>query len=437
MRKNHKYAHMLVEFSVSNFRSFKSLQVLPMQAAPISSNNQKLDEENLYKVSESLSLLKTKAIFGANASGKSNVIRALVVMLHIVDECVVNKNIIEEAVTPFHFNMPNHTQPTFFQLIFTLNGMLYRYGFEVLRNEVLSEWLFGKPLQRAAGMKITEKYYFRREGMKVTVNPSTFKEGKRFENSNTTQAPVYGPNTLFLRVMAIVQGEISKSIHAYFNSIAFIDDYTRASLYDPAKRRLKDKEFLVKLSDVITAVDPTVSRVEYRINSKPGADDEYIPVVVRDYADGSQFGNPLLGMEAEGTKKVFAMSPYIFDSLKHGRVLVVDEFDARMHPKLTRQIIELFHAPITNPKGAQLVFVSHDTNLLDNSLLRRDQILFANRRKDGATELYSLVQIKGVRNDSLYEKEYLLGKYRAVPNNLNSLQEPFKPYGYAEEDEGG
>jgi AAA15 family ATPase/GTPase len=428
---------MLVEFSVSNFRSFKGLQVLPMQAAPISSNNQKLDEENLVLISESLSLLKTKAIFGANAGGKSNVIRALSAMLTIVDDCVVNKNIIEEAVLPFHLNIPNQNRPTFFQLIFTLNGMLYRYGFEVLRNEVLSEWLFGKSLQRVQDKKLTEKYYFKREGMKVTVNSSTFKEGKRFDNSDSTQAPVHGSNTLFLRVMAIVQGEISKSIHGYFNSIAFIDDYTKAEFYDVAKKRLIDKEYLLKLSDVMMAVDPTVSRIDLRTISKPGAADEHIPIVIRNYADGSQFGHPLLGMEAEGTKKVFAMSPYIFDALKTGQILVVDEFDARMHPRLTRQIIELFHSPVTNPKGAQLIFVSHDTNLLDNSLLRRDQILFANKGNDGATELYSLVQIKGVRNDSLYGKEYLLGKYRAVPNNLNTLEEPFTPYGNAEENKGG
>ncbi|MBK7410268.1 MAG: ATP-binding protein [Saprospirales bacterium] len=132
--------------------------------------------------------------------------------------------------------------------------------------------------------------------------------------------------------------------------------------------------------------------------------------------------------EAEGTKKLFHLSPLLFSVLKKGSILFIDELDARMHPKLTRKVVELFHSETTNPNNAQLIFVTHDSNLLDAHLLRRDQISFAKKDKQGATELYSLVEYKGVRNDASYEKDYLLGKYEAIPENLNVLEDVFVEY---------
>ena len=130
--------------------------------------------------------------------------------------------------------------------------------------------------------------------------------------------------------------------------------------------------------------------------------------------------------EAEGTKKFFAMSHLIFLVLEKGGVLFVDEFDARMHPRLTRKIVQVFNSTKSNPNNAQLVFVTHDSTLLDAKLLRRDQIVFAKKDKYGATELFSLAEFKGVRNDASFEKDYLAGKYGAVPNNLNIMESIFE-----------
>lgn len=428
---------MLVEFSVSNFWSFKALQVLPMQAAKIVSKDSRLDRQNTLVVSDDLSLLKTKGIFGANASGKSNVVKAMLGMLTIVDLCFTKNNIIQEAVVPFHLNVETPNEPTFFQLVFTLEGMVYRYGFEVHRNAVVSEWLFGKPLRRGSSKKLTEKYFFKREGMNVSVNQATFSEGKRFESSDQLNGQVYRVNALFLRVVAALNGTLSQKICHYFNLIGFVSEYPDKEFYVRANARLADSVFLEKVSALIRAVDPSAHKVSARSVSRNGAQEGWEPLIHRNYSNGKEVVFPLLGIEAEGTKKLFGMSPFIFDSLAEGLVLVVDEFDARLHPKLTRKVIDLFHSPHTNPKGAQLIFVSHDSHLLDHTLLRRDQILFADKGQDGATELYSLVQVKGVRNDSAYEREYLLGRYKAVPNNLNALEEPFKPYGNAETDESG
>jgi len=126
--------------------------------------------------------------------------------------------------------------------------------------------------------------------------------------------------------------------------------------------------------------------------------------------------------EAEGTKKLATLSPHLFHTLDHGGLLLIDDFDARLHPNLTTKLIEIFHSPNTNPHNAQLVFVSHDSNLLDARLLRRNQIAFTKKDKTGATEIYSLAEFKGVRNDSSFEKDYLMGKYGAVPTNLIAIE---------------
>jgi uncharacterized protein len=119
--------------------------------------------------------------------------------------------------------------------------------------------------------------------------------------------------------------------------------------------------------------------------------------------------------ESDGTQKFFNYSGVVTTTLLMGKTLVLDEFDARLHPMLTKKIVEMFNSPTINKNGAQLVFVTHDTNLLDNSLLRRDQIYFTEKNKMQETVLYSLADFKGIRNDASYEKDYINGKYGAIP----------------------
>ena len=118
--------------------------------------------------------------------------------------------------------------------------------------------------------------------------------------------------------------------------------------------------------------------------------------------------------ESEGTKKLFSLSGPLVDTLRRGDVLIIDEFDARLHPLMTKEIVRLFNDPLRNPKHAQLVFATQDTSLLDNQLLRRDQIWFVEKDRQGASYLYSLAEFK-VRNDATYEKDYIHGRYGAIP----------------------
>jgi uncharacterized protein len=128
---------------------------------------------------------------------------------------------------------------------------------------------------------------------------------------------------------------------------------------------------------------------------------------------------------SEGTRKMYEIYPFVFYALKFGTLLIIDEFDARFHPKLSQKIIDLFNNPKTNPKNAQILVVTHDTNLLSSKTFRRDQILFVEKDKNEASHIYALAEFKGVRNDASFEKDYLDGRYGAVPilNNFTSIFE--------------
>ncbi|HEY4208108.1 MAG TPA: AAA family ATPase, partial [Puia sp.] len=161
---------MIVDFSVQNFRSIKDLETLAMNAARIVSKNKEVDEQNLIPFSNRLSLLKTKAIYGANASGKSTMIRALSNFVYIIVNSVKDEESLRKRIDPFILTSETLSKPTYFQLSFVLNNTQYRYGFEATTNEVNSEWLFGTP-----GKK--EVPFFTREGNEIHVNENQFQEG--------------------------------------------------------------------------------------------------------------------------------------------------------------------------------------------------------------------------------------------------------------------
>lgn len=428
---------MLLEFSVGNYRSFKEIETLQMEAAPIVSKWTKLDAENLVHLNEDLSVLKSKAIYGSNGSGKSNLLKALATMNGILENNIGNSNYIHDSIIPFNLNVENQRKPSFFQIVFLLHSKIYRYGFEVEGNDIISEWLFQRDISEGQSRKKKERYLFTREGMDVSVNNATFSEARHFLKQEKNTNTVFRTNSLVLSVAAAFNNTIAKELINYLlHSFHFSGVEQDSNPYKTVMARLENTEYSEKLIALMQSIDPSISQIVLKKFKEPLVDLGTLPFVQRKYKNGIESHLPLLTSEAEGTKKIFAMSPYIFDAIENGDVLIVDEFDSKLHPKLTRKIIEMFHSSHVNKKGGQLIFVTHDTNLLDNSLMRRDQILFANKGVDGSTQLYSLVEIKGVRNDNSYQKDYLLGKYGAVPVNLNVLEEPFKSYLNAEEDEG-
>ncbi|WP_421949583.1 AAA family ATPase [Phaeodactylibacter xiamenensis] len=438
---------MIIEFSLGNFWSFNEIQTLHMQSAAIKSKFQKVDQENLFQIGEDFSLLKSKAIFGANGSGKSNLIRGVRSMIRIIRECIKDEQILQKEIVPFLFQKAAHHEPSFFQIAFIAEGVQYRYGFEADKTRIITEWLFGKPLASDKGSKIRERYYFKREGDEIKINEKEFREGLAFVPKTNQASPLYRENVLFLSLVNAFNGRIAKSIHHSFLKNINVS----SGLEDPfnwvvlLNKLDQDKSFSKRLTHFLQSIDPKISRLDIvdvpkaeatsRISmvQEPNENRKAGYVVI--YRSAKDSGGNLMevpltlhSQEAEGTKKLATLSPFLFHTLDHGGLFVIDEFDARLHPNLSRKIIELFHSPNTNKRNAQLIFVSHDSNLLDARLLRRDQIAFTKKDTTGATELYALAEFKGVRNDSSFEKDYLMGKYNAVPHNLTALERAVENY---------
>jgi AAA15 family ATPase/GTPase len=416
---------MIEEFSFGNFWSFKDIQTLNMTAAKIKSKNTELDNINVFPINNDLSLLKAKAIYGANASGKSNVIKALVSFIRIIKDSVKEEKVLG-LIDSFQLSTETENKPTFFQLIFRIGKTRYRYGFEADDKSIKSEWLFSTPGKR-------EQPLFIREGNQIIdINKTHFEDGilyqKLFENSKDQ---IFTETSLFLTHLSSVGiGKLSKQIVKTISSISIISGLGHRGMYGIAGDSLSDsvkKKFILnflKTADIgivdLDTVEITNENLPENLEDEVKADLKKGKIIVSsrtkynaelksegksDFSFGMQ--------ESEGTKKMFELSPFIYSSIKEGTPLLIDEFDSRFHPLLTKKIVELYNS-IENKK-AQLIFTTHDTNLLSSDLLRRDQIDFVEKDKYGASHLYTLVEIKGVRNDASFEKDYIQGKYGAIP----------------------
>jgi AAA15 family ATPase/GTPase len=415
---------MLVQFSVGNFLSFKEIVTLSMVASSIKEHR----ETNVFKAKNSkIELLKSGVIYGANASGKSNFFKAMNFMANFIKNSSKEGQVGEEidGVESFRLSTETFEKPSYFEIVFILENIMYRYGFEVDYKEVKSEWLYYAP-------KKTELELFTREYGEFNIQNS-FEEGLDLYKKTRN-------NALFLSVVANFGGEFSTKILQWFkqfNIISGLDDnyfsYTRKQLKnDNFKKELIDLVHSANLGiddiesddddgisksvfeDIVKKLSPMTNNTDIgiRINNFS------LDTLHKKYDSNNKFVGyekfQLFHHESEGTKKLFSLFGPIIDTLKVGKIIVIDELDAKLHPLLTRFIIELFHSNNHNSNNAQLIFNSHDTNLLSNHYFRRDQIWFSEKDEYGSTDLYSLVDYK-VRNDASYEKNYLLGKYGSIP----------------------
>lgn len=421
---------MLINFRVGNFRSFKETVTFSMVAANITAKNRELNTENVFREGN-ISLLKSASIYGANASGKSNLLRAFSFMKNFVLRSTGTTSKDSIDVNPFLLSTKTEKEPSFFEIIFLLDNVRYRYGFEVDPNRVHAEWLY-RTIKR-------ETELFWREGDQVNLKAG-FKEGKGLEEKTR-------PNALFLSVADQWNGDIAGQIVGWFQKAGIISGLNdTAYLGFTVDQIVEDKPVGHKVVEFVKRIDLGISDITAeKQKAKLGflsilqqADD--VPEKVKNELSGSDWFTPVVKTthnrynelnekagqvefdlnrhESEGTKKAFSLAGPILHTLQKGRVLFVDELDARMHPLMTRYIVGLFNSNYTNPHNAQLIFVTHDINLLDNRLFRRDQIWFTEKDRYGATDLYSLVEYnmpKSVRNDASFESDYIAGKYGAIP----------------------
>lgn len=397
---------MIIDFSFGNFRSFKEIQTLNMTAAKINEL-----PENTIKIDEKLSLLKSKAIYGANASGKSNIVKAFVTFLKIIRDSVKNDEVLN-LVENFKFSEETENKPTFFQLIFLVDEIQYRYGFETTNKVITSEWLFGKPNKREV------PFFIRENDEIIEISEKHFREGKKlldFFGENTDDNEIFRKNALFLSSVAAMNGKLSKSlINEKFTSIQVLSGLKDKLMFTVSSIALQNKNLKNKILEFLNFGDTGINSLEivelednktelFSKHNKYNSDKEKINEILL----------PFLKTQSEGTIKMFGLSVFIINAIENGETIIIDEFDARFHPLITKKIVELFNS-LDNPK-AQLIFITHDTNLLSNELVRRDQIDFVEKDNQSESHLYSLAEIKGVRNNASFEKDYIQGKYGAVP----------------------
>ena len=406
---------MFIQFSVGNYLSFKDTVTFSMVASPI---RQHLDTHT-FDANKYFKLLTIGTIYGANASGKSNLFKAMAFMANFVENSSKDSQAEEEIdVESFRLSTETQDKPSIFEITLIQDSIRYRYGFQVSSATVESEWLF-------QAIKQTETNLFLRKGKDFTIS-SSFKEGKDLDTKTRD-------NALFLSVVAQFNGETAIKILKWFKNFTVISGLKDS--YSSITRRLLEeasnlKELFVNfiktadlgIEDIKLEKRPVpeffVSK-DFKINLRfERADIHEVITLHKKYDLNQQFaGYEFFQMnknESQGTLKLFSLLGPVMESLLQGKVLVIDELDSRLHPLITNFIINLFNSPEHNPHNAQLIFNTHDTNLLSNKVFRRDQIWFTEKDKFGESHLYSLVEYK-VRSDASYEKDYLLGKYGAIP----------------------
>lgn len=387
---------MIIEIKFRNFLSFKDETCFLMTR--VNSFKEHLDS-NVIKVDREFELLKVSAIYGANGSGKSNFINAMHAMSYFVFNSFSNslKKEEEKSLQNFSFKLNSQTEKadTMFEVSFLENSIIYRYGFEINNNEIKKEWLFRKNER--------EVNLFTRDNGNFNINLESFQEGEKYKNDVNS-------NVLLISHLAQNNQSIARTVFGWFSKVNVI-----SGLYD-----LNYNKFTATLleTDLNFKKWASVALKYLEItNIEAGEKEGEIITYHNKYDENNLLIDSVAfnsKIESDGTKKLIHILGPIYDTLKLGRVLFIDEFDSKLHPALSKKLIELFQK--FNINGAQLVFSAHDTTLLDKNLFRRDQIWFVEKDQFGASSLYSLSEFdaKTVRNTSAFDKKYLANEFGAA-----------------------
>ena len=392
---------MLVQFRVENFLSIKDGLVLSLLAGKDREHPEHLIADGNKRY------LKSAAIYGANACGKSNVLSAFRFMVN--DVLTSHDRQRHKAIerVPFKFDRKTPAQPSSFEVIFTAKGIRYVYGFSVTDEAVTEEYLYYYPNGRQA-------LIFERQNTNDFRFTADAEEQSALKNRTA-------PNKLYLSVAA--NWNYSKVIPAleWFASCRFITQNTAANAHGPEAERLRDDDYRREIASMLRAADLGIQVLQLRgpepaFSRRGDACGNIDAVHTVQGADGN-FSSYTLRMaeESDGTNRYFRLLGAVKKALDQGTLLVADGIDACLHPLLTKHLVSLFNSAQHNPNGAQLIFTSHNTALLDLDVLRRDQIWFAEKdEKTAATDLFSLYAFSA-RKGANVEKGYLLGRYGAIP----------------------
>jgi len=436
---------MIVEFSVKNYRSVKELQTLSFVAAPLKSTteNESVDINNVVNL-ENIKLLKTVGIYGANGSGKSSVIYGLMRLLRLLRKDVSASSHLKDLCEPF---MMEDGTESFFQVVVMLNGKKYRYGFTVMKNMsatieqdgekleneyvISSEWLFG-----TKNTNMTQIFLRKLNKVDYSSLPDKNLIPESLENDH---------NLFITRAAAYIKDGICRDLRTYLGNWTTSNlssnheefrQYSLRYLNSPFLNREKNEDALkdklrlnaierkssfIKMLGVFGIHYEDVLFEDDKISAGDGVYPQSKIYVIKEVTNEEGVSKKvkfnLKKHESDGTKKMFDLAGLLlltFGLNKPGFVCL-DELDSNFHPFLLLKIINLFNDSSINKSNSQLLFTCHDTNLMDPSIMRRDQFYFTEKDEFNRTKLYSLADLKGVRNAADFAKHYLLGYYGGVP----------------------
>ena len=420
---------MLVEFKVGNYRSFREEQTLSLVANKDTELNENCVDQG------KLRLLKAVGIYGPNASGKSNLIRALLTMQQIIEEPA--KPGEKLPVTPFKLDEKYSKEPSSFEVTFFHGEVRYQYGFTATTERICDEWLYAYPKGRSRDIAQTwfERKFNRKTG-KTEWNFGSYLKGEREKLKDRTIN-----NILFLSAGAQWNNKQLTSVYEWFVDKLRIINYSYElppitaemiiSTNGPKKEKLSAAIMLMQSAD-LGICDISVEKSEHdmsEITFHPDIPNEVKENVLRNFKyellvkmahrntkTGKKFFLPF-EEESKGTQCFFKLVGPWGQAVALGITMFIDEIDASLHPLLVRELIEVIQNPDINKSGAQLVFATHDTTLLDPELFRRDQIWFTEKNEEGATQLYSMSDYKErkPRKGEAMQKGYLAGRYGAIP----------------------
>jgi len=432
---------MILQFSVSNYRSFKEKATLSLLASNYDKDSRESENIN-FNEKFNYRILKSAVIYGANAGGKSKFVEALIFMRHFILMSSKDTQKGEPiAIEPFRLNVESIEQGSEFEIIFFLKNNLYRYGFEVDKNKVVAEWLYHKT-------KTKENELFYRDYQEIIYKT------KKFAKLDTlVKEDLVRDNALLISVLAQFNDFLAESILDWFKELkvisglkeeGYLNDTMLLSKEGKQKQRilafLKNADIGIddfklkkhtfedldyekmdvpkELKDAIVGLNSYIKKAMKNENLERFSD--VITYHKQFDEDGKYLKDiefSLLEDESSGTRKYFALIGQIIKIIDLGGVLFVDELDSKIHPNLVCKIISIFNSKKLNPNNAQLVFNTHDTNLLSSRLFRRDQIWFVKKDMFSASKLYSLADFKTdeVRKNEAFENNYIRGKYGAIP----------------------
>jgi len=431
---------MLLQFSVKNFRIFKDKATLSLIASNYDKDTREVD--NVFADTKfNYRLLKSAVIYGANASGKSKLLEAIAFMKHFVINSSKESQkgeIID--VEPFRLSKEMENEPSEFEIIFLFKGEMFRYGFEATTETIVSEWLYHKPKTKEIELFYRDQNQFELHERNFTKGATVVKEG------------LVRDNALLVSVAAQFNEKKAITVIDWFKRLKFLSGLDEMGYQGFTVGKTIDPVHKTKILELIKAADFGIQDIKLQkldVDRLPkGMSKEVKDEIIREMKEeNAAFIADVLTThkkydlnkkavdnvsfsldddESSGTRKFFALTGPILDVIENGYALVVDELDSKLHPNLVCKIVSLFNSKEVNTKNAQLIFNTHDTNLLSSGLFRRDQIWFTNKDKYGEAKLYSLANFKSaeVKKSEPFEDNYIRGKYGAVPylgffDNLN------------------